>query len=44
MSIHETWQASVNEHLSEPGTFEVYAKLRRSMQTGEFKPITDVVT
>lgn len=44
MSIHETWETSIDDLLSEPGALEVYANLRRRMRAGDFKPIVDVVT
>lgn len=44
MSIHETWEVSVNEHLCEPDTLALYADLRRRMTANEFAPILDVVT
>ena len=44
MSIHETWMASIDDLLTEPGELEVYSKLCRRMSAGEFAPHVDIVT
>ena len=44
MSVHETWQMSVDTHLSEPSVLEVYADLRRRMNARKFEPLVAVVT
>lgn len=44
MSIHETWQTSIDELLCQPDALETYANLRCRMIAREFEPITDVIT